>query len=41
MVIFTIVCCHSNNLLYTHISEKEIPGVLLTFTVNARSLAQS
>ena len=37
-VIFTIVCCHSNSLLYTHMKEKEIPGVLQIFTVNARSL---
>ena len=38
MVIFTIVCCHGNSLYYTHINEKEIPGVLLIFTVNAGSL---
>ena len=38
MVIFEIVCCHGNSLQHTHINEKEIPGVLLIFTVNARSL---
>ena len=37
MVIFTIVCRHGNSLQYTHVNEKEIPGVLLIFTVNARS----
>ena len=38
MVIFMIVCCHGNNLQDTHMNEKEISGVLLIFTVNARSL---
>ena len=38
MVIFTIVCCHGNSLQYTHMNEKEILGVWLIFTVNARSL---
>ena len=38
MVIFTTVCCHGNSLQYTHMNEKEIPGVWLIFTVNARSL---
>ena len=33
-----IVCCHGNSLRHTHINEKEIPGVWLIFTVNARSL---
>ena len=33
-----IVCCHGNSLQYTHINEKEIPGVWLIFAVNARSL---
>ena len=35
---FEIVCCHGNSLQHTHINEKEIPGVLLIFTLNARSL---
>ena len=38
MVIFKIVCCHGNSLQHTQINEKEIPGVWLIFTVNARSL---
>ena len=38
MVIFEIVCCHGNSLQHTHINAKEISGVLLIFTVNARSL---
>ena len=38
MVIFTIICCHGNSLQFTHMNEKEIPGVLLIFTVNAKSL---
>ena len=38
MVIFTTVCCHGNSLQYTHMNEKEILGVWLIFTVNARSL---
>jgi len=38
MVIFKIVCCHGNSLQNTHVNEKEIPGVWLIFTVNARSL---
>ena len=38
IVIFAIACCHGNSLQYTHMNEKEIPGVLLIFTVNARSL---
>ena len=38
MVIFAIVCCHGNNLQDTHMNEKEVSGVLLIFTVNARSL---
>ena len=38
MVIFAIVCCHGNRLQYTHMNENGIPGVLLNFTVNARSL---
>ena len=38
MVIFASACCHGNSLQYTHMNEKEIPGVLLIFTVNARSL---
>ena len=33
MVIFTVVCCHGNSLHNTHMHEKEIPGVLLIFTV--------
>ena len=39
-VIFKIVCCRGNSLQYTHmlVNEKEIPGVLQIFTVNARSL---
>ena len=35
MVIFTIVC---NSVEHTRMNEKEIPGVLLIFIVNARSL---
>ena len=38
LVIFTIFRCHGNSLHYTHMNEKEIPGVWLIFTVNARSL---
>ena len=38
MVLLTIVCCHGNSVQHTHINEKEIPGVWLIFTVNARSL---
>ena len=38
IVIFTTVCCHGNSLRYTHMIEKEIPGLLLVFTVNARSV---
>ena len=38
MVLFKIVCCRGNSLQYTHMNEKEIPDVLLIFTVNARSL---
>ena len=38
MVIFTIVSCHGNSLQQTHVNEKEIPGVRLIFSVNARSL---
>ena len=38
MVIFAIVCCHGNSLQYTHMNENGIPGVLLIFTVSARSL---
>ena len=37
-VIFMIVYCHDNSLQRTHINEKEIAGLLLIFTVNARSL---
>ena len=40
MVIFTIVCWHGNSLHYTHMNEKGVPGVFLTFTVDARSLSQ-
>ena len=40
MVIFAIVCCHGNRLQYTRMNENGIPGVLLIFTVNARSLKQ-
>ena len=36
MAVFTIVCCHGNSLQYTHMNEKQIPGVWLIFTVNAR-----
>lgn len=38
MVIFTICCCQGNSLKYTHMNEKETPGVLLIFTANARGL---
>ena len=38
MVIFVIVCCYGNSLQYTHMDEKEIPGVWLIFTVNTGSL---
>ena len=38
MVIFAIVWCHGNSLQNTHMNENGIPGVLLIFTVNARSL---
>ena len=38
MVIFAIICCHGNRLQYTHMNENGIPGVLLIFTVNARTL---
>ena len=38
MVIFKLLCCHGNILQHTHVNEKEIPGVWLIFTVNARSL---
>ena len=38
IVIFAIVCCHSNSLQYTCMNENRIPSVLLIFTVNARSL---
>ena len=38
MVIFTIICSHCSSLRYTHIKEKEIPGVSLIFTVKTRSL---
>ena len=38
MVTLTIVCCHGNSLQHTHMNGKEIPGVLLIFTVNARRL---
>ena len=41
MVIFAIVCCNGNSLQYTHMNENGIPGVLLIFTVNARSLHQN
>jgi len=38
MVIFTIGCCHGNSLQYTHMNEKETPGVLSIFTENFRGL---
>ena len=38
MVIVEIVYCHGNSLQHTRINDKEIPGVLLIFTANARSL---
>ena len=38
MVVFTIVCCRGNSLQHNVMKEKEIPGVLLIFAVNARSL---
>ena len=38
IVIFKLVCCHGNGLRHTHVNEKEIPGVWLIYTVNARSL---
>ena len=38
MVIFAIVSCHGDSLQYTHMNEKEIPGMWLIFTVNASSL---
>ena len=41
MVIFEIVCCHGNSLQHTHINEKEISGVLLIFTVNAKGETNS
>ena len=41
MVIFEIVCCHGNSLQHTHINVKEIPIVLLIFTVNAKAEAKS
>ena len=41
MAIFTTVCWHGNSLQYTHMNGKQIPGVLLIFTVNARSLTRS
>ena len=33
-----LVCCHGNSLRYTGMNGKEIPDVLLIFTVNARGL---
>ena len=33
-----IVYCPDNSLQHTHINAKEIAGLLLIFTVNARSL---
>ena len=41
MVIFKIVCCHSNSLQHSHTKEKEIPAVWLIFTVNTRSLPKA
>ena len=38
MVTFKIVCYYGNSLQRTHINEKEIPGVWLIFTANARGL---
>ena len=38
MVIFAIVCCHSNSLQYTHMNENGILGVWLIVTVNVRNL---
>jgi len=36
--VVTIDCCHDNSLQYTHLNEKEPPGVLLIFTASARGL---
>ena len=41
MIIFTIVCCHGNSLQHTDMHGKEIPRVLLVFTVNARRFLNS